>query len=110
MGDLPRLEIKQGGRAGAVASKASGEGGAVPVDESMQGSSGTLGSTGSFGVELRSQWRGQGGRNRAGNVEFHWRSTYRRRRPGEILALRGRSSGQVGLGNSLAALRSFCMT
>ena len=78
LGDLPRLEIEQGGRAGAVASKASGEGGAVPVDESMQGSSGTLGSTGSFGVELRSRWRGQVGRNRVGDVEFHGRSTYRR--------------------------------
>ena len=78
LGCLPKLEIEQGGRAGAVASKASGEGGAVPVDESMQGSSGTLGSTGSFGVELRSRWRGQGGRNRAGDVEFHGRSTYRR--------------------------------
>ena len=55
-----------------------GEGGAVPVDESMQGSSGTLGSTGSFGVELQSRWTGQGGRNRAGDVEFHGRSTYRR--------------------------------
>ena len=78
LGGLPRLEIEQGGRAGAVASKASGEGGAVPVDESMQGSSGTLGSTGSFGVELRSRWRGQGGRNRAGDVEIHSRNTYRR--------------------------------
>jgi hypothetical protein len=61
LGCLPRLEIEQGGHAGAVASMASGEGGAVPVDESMQGSSGPLGSTGSFGVELRSRWRGQGG-------------------------------------------------
>ena len=52
LGCLPKLEIEQGGRAGAVASKASGEGDAVPVDESMQGSSGTLGYTGSFGVEL----------------------------------------------------------
>ena len=34
LGGLPRLEIEQGGRAGAVASKASDEGGAVPVDES----------------------------------------------------------------------------
>jgi len=53
LGDLPRLEIEQGGSAGAVASNASGEGGAVPVDESMQGSSGTLGSTGKAGGGVR---------------------------------------------------------
>ena len=79
LGGLPRLGIEQGGRAGAVASKVSGEGDAVPVDESIQGSSGPLGSTGSFRVELRSRCMGQRGRNRAGDVEFHGRSTYRRR-------------------------------
>ena len=67
---------------------------AVLVDGSMQGSSGPLDSTGNFGIELRSRWRGQGGRNRAGDVEFHGRSTYRRRRPGGIPVLRGRSSGK----------------
>ena len=76
----------------------------------MQWSSGPLGSTGSFGVELRSWWRGQGGHNRAGDVEFHGRSTYWRQRPGGIPALRGQSSGRVGLRNSKAALRSFCAT
>jgi len=90
--------------------KAGGVGGAVPVDESIQGSSGPLGSTGSFRVELRSRWMGQRGRNRADDVEFHGRSTYRRWRPGGIPALRGRSSGQVGLGNSLVALQSFYAT
>jgi len=50
---------------------------------SMQGSSGPLDSTGNFGIELRSRWRGQGGRRCArgdggrrrstGGIEEQWR-------------------------------------
>ena len=56
---------------------------AVLVDGSMQGSSGPLDSTGNFGIELRSRWRGQGGRRCArgdggrrrstGGMEEQWR-------------------------------------